>query len=147
MFHREKDSSDTDCSESDKHQVELQFDASKTMLEAPTDQPTEEEVQHEEAPPPQQDSIAVRRQRRQIKPPSRYAYADLVAYALTMAESFEEEEPSTYRAAIESKESDKWTVAMTEEIESLHRNQTWELVKPLKGVQLQELWTNWRRSS
>lgn len=53
-----------------------------------------------------------------------------------MAESFEEEEPSTYHTAIISKESAKLIVAMTEEIESLYWNQTWELVKSLKGKRI-----------
>lgn len=136
MLHQKKDSFNTGCSESDKHQVELQFDASKLMLEDITNQPIEdEEMQHEEAPS-QHDSIDVRRQHMQIKPQQRYAYVDLVAFALTMAESFEEEEPSTYHTAIISKESAKLIVAMTEEIESLYWNQTWELVKSLKGKRI-----------
>jgi hypothetical protein len=34
----------------------------------------------------QETSIAAGRQRRQISPPQRYGYADLVAYALTLVE-------------------------------------------------------------
>ena len=64
------------------------------------------------------------RERRQIKKPQRYGYEDIVAYALNTAESIESE-PVTYRDAVTSKESVKWAVAMGEEIESLHKNQTW----------------------
>ena len=49
----------------------------------------------------------------------------MVAYALSVAESIEILEPSTYNKAISSDEPIEWTVAMTEEIESLHKNQTW----------------------
>ena len=49
-----------------------------------------------------------------------------------MAESIEIPEPSTYNETISSDEAAEWTVAMTEEMESLRKNQTWELVKPLR---------------
>lgn len=53
-----------------------------------------------------------------------------------MTEIIEYEEPATYREAVASKESAPWTIAMNEEIESLHKNQTWELVKPPKGKKI-----------
>ena len=53
-----------------------------------------------------------------------------------MAESIEISEPSTYNEAISSNEAVKWTVDMTEEIESHHKNQTWELVKSPKGQKI-----------
>ena len=56
----------------------------------------------------------------------------MVAYAL-MAESIEIPEPSAYNEAISSDEAAEWTITMTEEIESLHKHQTWELVKPPRG--------------
>ena len=40
-------------------------------------------------------------------------------------------EPSSYNEAVTCSESAQWLVAMNEDIESLHKNQTWELVKPL----------------
>ena len=70
----------------------------------------------------QQYSIATRRVRRQIRPPKRYAYAYMVAYALSMVESIEIPEPFTYNEAISSDEATEWTVAMTEKMESLHKN-------------------------
>ena len=54
----------------------------------------------------------------------------MVAYALSVAESIEISEPSTYNEAINSDEAAEWTVAMTEGMKSLLKNQTWELVKP-----------------
>ncbi|GKF98098.1 hypothetical protein Tco_0296881, partial [Tanacetum coccineum] len=38
-------------------------------------------------------------------------------------------EPTNYFEAISSPECDKWVVAMEEEVETLHKNKTWELVK------------------
>ncbi|GKV43027.1 hypothetical protein SLEP1_g50368 [Rubroshorea leprosula] len=51
-------------------------------------------------------------------------------------ELMEAEDPNTYREAITSKESPYWLVAMTKEIESLHKNQTWKLVMPPKGQRI-----------
>jgi len=60
----------------------------------------------------------------------------MIAYALSVAESIEILEPSTYNEAISSDEAAEWTVAMTEEMKSLHKNQTWELMKPLRGQKI-----------
>jgi len=46
----------------------------------------------------------------------------MVTYALSVAESIEIPEPSTYNEAISSDEAAKWTVAINEEIESLPKN-------------------------
>ena len=59
------------------------------------------------------------RERRQVIPPKRYVEADLVAYALNVAESVDTcEEPSTYE------DSSMWMIAMQEEIGSLYKNRT-----------------------
>jgi len=71
--------------------------------------------------------------RRQIKPPQRYAQADIVSFALSVVEDIEAQDLVTYREAITSNESSQWIGAMNEELESLYKNCTWELVKPLKG--------------
>ena len=42
--------------------------------------------------------------RKSIKPPQKYAYVDLVVYALSVAESIENEEPHTYHEVITSRE-------------------------------------------
>ena len=57
----------------------------------------------------------------------------MVAYVLSVAESIEIPEPFTYNEAISSDEAAEWTIAMTEKMKSLHKNQTWELVKLLRG--------------
>jgi hypothetical protein len=49
---------------------------------------------------------------------------------------FREKNLSTYQEAITSKDFAQWTTAMGEEIESLHKNKTWELVKKPKGQKI-----------
>jgi hypothetical protein len=67
-------------------------------------------------------------------PPQRYGYANLVAYALIVAEDTAVQEPSTFLEVVTSSESAQLVVAMNKEIESLHKNQTWEFVKFPKRV-------------
>ncbi|KAH9717205.1 hypothetical protein KPL71_021739 [Citrus sinensis] len=68
------------------------------------------------------------RKRRAIRPPKRYAVADLIAYALTTAKEVNEEEPRTYKEVMNSRDKLKWKKAMDEEIESLMKNETWKLI-------------------
>ena len=68
-------------------------------------------------------SIAVRRSKREIRKPARYV--DAVAYALPFVE---EDIPSTYKEAMCTSKSGEWKKAMEEEMKSLHKNQTWDLV-------------------
>ncbi|KAG8492474.1 hypothetical protein CXB51_009570 [Gossypium anomalum] len=86
-------------------------------------------------------SIAKNRTRREIKPPKKYAEADLVAYALNVAEDIDaNQEPSNYSETVSCEDSKKWMFAMQEEMESLHKNRTWDLVKLLK-VKRKKEWT------
>ena len=92
-----------------REKVEFVTKASETIEKAISIKPKEEEVQllddKESAPQEQQYCLVRDRIRRQIKPSQRYAYADLVAYALSVAESIENEEPQTYHEAITGRES------------------------------------------
>ncbi|KAH9650990.1 hypothetical protein KPL70_026576 [Citrus sinensis] len=73
------------------------------------------------------------RNKRESKPHKRYAYADLIAFALSVAQGIEEDEPKTYTEAVSSKDSKKWVAAMDEEMRSLIKNHTWDLIpKPAK---------------
>ena len=65
--------------------------------------------------------------KRNIKTPDRFSFADLIA--LLTAMEYEESEPLFYQEAINNKESMKWLIAMSEEFESLQKNQTWVLVE------------------
>ena len=70
---------------------------------------TSTNVQDQEPTAQVQDSIAVRRQRRNIQMPAQYA--DTGAYALSV-ESIDEMVPTTFREAEQSSEADSWQVAM-----------------------------------
>ena len=74
-------------------------------------------------------TIASGRTRRVVKPPTRYGFEDLVSYALTTSSG----DPTSFQEAIHSSEKDRWTGAMAEEMESLHKNQTWDLVELPEG--------------
>ncbi|KAG8497045.1 hypothetical protein CXB51_008291 [Gossypium anomalum] len=66
--------------------------------------------------------------RREIKPLKKYAEADLVAYALNVAgDIYANQEPSNYSEAVRCEDSEEWMFAMQEEMESLHKNRTWDL--------------------
>ncbi|KAG8480905.1 hypothetical protein CXB51_025479 [Gossypium anomalum] len=87
-------------------------------------------------------SIAKTRTRREIKPSKKYAEADLVAYALNVAEDIDaNQEPSNYSEVISYEDSEKWMFAMQEEMESLHKNKTWDLVKLPKGVDFTDVFS------
>ena len=63
--------------------------------------------------PLQEYSIARDRERRTIKPPQKYGEANLVAYALSVADNIESsEELSTYEEAISCSDSSKWMIVM-----------------------------------
>ncbi|KAH9668238.1 hypothetical protein KPL70_021339 [Citrus sinensis] len=68
------------------------------------------------------------RKRRQIKPPRRFGYADLTALALAAAHNIADEEPKTFKEAVQSSNKREWLAAMDDEIASLYKNKTWELV-------------------
>ena len=77
--------------------------------------------------------LARDRQRRNIKPPSRFDECDVAAYALVMSKLIEEEEPLTYGEGIRSKNKRKWITASDEEMDSLEKNETWSLIDRLEG--------------
>ncbi|KAL5768311.1 hypothetical protein ACOSQ2_015094 [Xanthoceras sorbifolium] len=124
-------SSDTDKIDSASKQVELEVPCSPLMPQNPNilESQSEEEIDVEDVPQEASHSIAENRPRREIRPPQRYT--DFVAYALTIGEETDSVgEPVTYTDAISSVDSAKWLISMQEEIESLHKNDTWVLVKP-----------------
>ena len=83
----------------------------------------------------EQYSMAKDRPQRDIRPPQRYA--NLVGYALSVVEETSEVgEPTSYSDAVSCDNSAKWLIAMNEEIESLHRNRTWDLLKPPSGKKI-----------
>ncbi|KAG8496806.1 hypothetical protein CXB51_007977 [Gossypium anomalum] len=51
------------------------------------------------------------------------------------------QEPSNYSEAVSCEDSEKWMFAMQEEMESLHKNRTWDLVKLPKGVDFTDVFS------
>ena len=77
-----------------------------------------------------QRSIAADRPKRQPKPVKRYIEECNVAYAMSVAEEIEgNSEPSNYSEANTSADRNNWMTAMQDEMESLEKNGTWDLVK------------------
>lgn len=74
-------------------------------------------------------SVARDRPRREVRKPVRFMDEQgITAYALLAAQEINNvDEPSTYREAISGSDSNEWVAAMEEEMESLHKNDTWVL--------------------
>ncbi|GJY93252.1 retrotransposon protein, putative, ty1-copia subclass [Tanacetum coccineum] len=68
--------------------------------------------------------------------PSRSKVDDMAAYAFAIAEKEDTHEPITFHEAINSSEKDEWVHAMEEEMSSLMKNHTWELVDQPPGQKL-----------
>jgi hypothetical protein len=75
-------------------------------------------------------SIAAGRPKRNIVPPNRLIEeCDIVHYAFCCAEQVEHDaEPATYTKAIALVDKEKWLRAMQEEMQSLEKNGTWDVV-------------------
>nr|GFC13132.1 hypothetical protein [Tanacetum cinerariifolium] len=54
--------------------------------------------------------------------------SNMAAYAFAAAEEEDTHEPLTYQEAVACEDSSKWKAAMKEEMDSLRKNKTWELV-------------------
>ncbi|KAL5757095.1 hypothetical protein ACOSQ2_021841 [Xanthoceras sorbifolium] len=124
--------SNTDAASSSK-QVEFEVENEPSLqnrVQMPTPIEEEETPQSEE-----EDSIAKHKPPRKKRRPQRLA--DYVSFALAVAEDTNAVgEPSTYSEAVSCDDSAKWLVAMQEEVESLHKNRTWDLVKPPKDKKI-----------
>lgn len=77
-------------------------------------------------------NLARDRQRRQIRLPARYAQADITSFAFSVVDYIDEMEPRTYKDVLGSRDKQKWIAAMDEELDSLIKNQTWELTSKPK---------------
>jgi hypothetical protein len=82
---------------------------------------------------PPQHSIANDRPKRGPKPRKRLVEECNVTYALSVVEEIEGVEPSNYSEAIISIDGNNWMAAMHDEMESLEKNGTWDLVQLPKG--------------
>nr|GEY83420.1 retrovirus-related Pol polyprotein from transposon TNT 1-94 [Tanacetum cinerariifolium] len=62
--------------------------------------------------------------------------SNMAAYAFDAAEEEDTHEPLTYQEAVACEDSSKWKVAIKEEMDSLRKNKTWELVDHQAGQKL-----------
>ena len=54
----------------------------------------------------------------------------MIAYALNVAQGIDScEEPSTYEETVSYEDSSRWIIAMQEEMKSLLKNCTWDMVR------------------
>ena len=74
-------------------------------------------------------SIATGRDKCTIKPPTRYGFEDLVSYILITSSG----DPTNFQKVVHSQEKGSWMGSMEEKMQSLYKNQTWELVELPKG--------------
>ncbi|KAI5408911.1 hypothetical protein KIW84_054660 [Lathyrus oleraceus] len=122
---------------------EDQPDSSRGQVENPIASEDEEEDEHDHEEvqqenthvlqQQQQESLETTRPKRNYKivqkfgsdkPLRHYGQVNLVEYAL----SVEDDEPITFKQAIKDKDRESWLVAMEEEMQTLHKNKTWEVL-------------------
>ncbi|GJY12245.1 retrotransposon protein, putative, ty1-copia subclass [Tanacetum coccineum] len=81
--------------------------------------------------------LARDRERRTRTKPLRFQdESNMAAYAFAAAEEEDTHEPLTYQEAVACEDSSKWKAAMEEEMDSLRKNKTWELVDHPAGQKL-----------
>ena len=112
-----------DDSPQEKLTVEVEFDENSSSSDK-GDVEIDPQQQQEEPY-----SIVRGRDKRVHKAPQRYGFEDMVSFALVTSGG----DPFTFKEATNRKDNDKWIVVMLEEMESLQKNKTWELVKLPKG--------------
>eukprot|EP00253_Pinus_taeda_P002182 PITA_02182 len=93
-----------------------------------------ERIEHEHVSPNQQVQLearifdTLRGSTRERKTPKRYEDS-----ASSFALITKDGEPSCYQEAVDDTDSEKWKMAMEEEMDSLAKNNTWDLVELLEG--------------
>ncbi|KAL6328338.1 hypothetical protein AAG906_034481 [Vitis piasezkii] len=116
---------------------QLQFEVEHETLQPEKSKETSSKAVQEEIVRERQDeptqglesySLARDKQKRQVKPPKRYGQVEMTTFALSVAEEIVDMEPKTYQEAINSNEADQWVKAIQKEMDSLRKNETWELV-------------------
>ncbi|RVW41324.1 Retrovirus-related Pol polyprotein from transposon TNT 1-94 [Vitis vinifera] len=116
---------------------QLQFEVGHETLQPEKSKETSSKTVQEEIVRERQDeptqglesySLARDKQKRQVKPPKRYGQVEMTTFALSVAEEIVDMEPKTYQEVINSNEADQWVKAIQKEIDSLRKNETWELV-------------------
>ncbi|KAE8722570.1 Peptidyl-prolyl cis-trans isomerase FKBP62 [Hibiscus syriacus] len=120
---RKEDDDSAEKSETTQIHVEKEFEEGDSSEAEPAHD--EQEPESSEAPTTRQSDHV----RRRPNWHSDYVIEGNIAYCLLT----EDGEPSTYQEAIHSSDVSLWMMAMQEEIEALHKNNTWDLVPLPQG--------------
>ncbi|KAE8665697.1 Esterase/lipase/thioesterase family protein isoform 2 [Hibiscus syriacus] len=120
---RKEDDDSVEKSETTQIHVEKEFEEGDSSEAEPAHD--EQEPESSKAPTTRQSN----RVRRRPNWHSDYVIECNIAYCLLT----EDGEPSTYQEAINSSDASLWMMAMQEEIEALHKNNTWDLVPLPQG--------------
>ncbi|KAE8718737.1 hypothetical protein F3Y22_tig00109992pilonHSYRG00051 [Hibiscus syriacus] len=121
---RKEDDDSAEKSETTQIHVEKEFEEGDS---------SEAEPAHDEQVPESSEAPTTRQSDRVRRRPnwySDYVIEGNIAYCLLT----EDGEPSTYQEAINSSDASLWMMAMQEEIEALHKNNTWDLVPLPQGM-------------
>ena len=91
---------------------------------------TQLEQGHEDSSIEEEDSYILvwDRKRRVVKPPKRYAQADIISFALIVAKEIDEIVPKTYDEVMKCKDKNLWLQATKEEMRALKKNNTGKFV-------------------
>ncbi|KAH9697414.1 hypothetical protein KPL71_023600 [Citrus sinensis] len=116
------EAAETEEAESAEQKVE-HSDGCKT-----SEEPTEQSKEGKKLSELKTYQLARDREKRAIKMPKKYGIADLISFALTVADEVNDEEPLSYKEAMCCSDKLKWYVAMQDEITSLKKYNTWILV-------------------
>ena len=74
-----------------------------------------------------QSVLAPRRSGRVVRQPIRYEHEGEIGFLVS---DTNQDDPSTYRDAMDDSDKEKWLEAMNQEMESMYSNPVWELVDP-----------------
>lgn len=94
-------------SETGVEKIQFEVEPTTDEREGEDQTPVPDESEGQETIDPDY-QLARDRIRRQINPPVRYGYADLICYALNAAEELQDSEPKNFREALESNENKDW---------------------------------------
>jgi hypothetical protein len=143
MFTDSQTSTDSDVSDDEQQRTSMQVEhiEEKENETAKNDdvyhEPQFDDIDNHFVPPSspvlqqQSHSIAGDRPRRTIAPHKRLLKeCNIVYYAMSCVEQVENDvEPATYTEVVASVDHDKWISAMHEEMQSLEKNGTWDIVR------------------
>ena len=91
-------------------------------LETPVKENTSQDTEASTSGVKEHHTIATDMPRCTIRPPTRYSFEDMVSYVLVIKIG----DPTTFQEVANSQVKSRWVGAVTEEMDSLHKNQTWD---------------------